>query len=61
MWTLEQIQDGLHSALSADLERGVKWMNEEAWEQWIRAYPTLNKVIQDILELEEEDDETAKT
>ena len=61
MWTLEQIQDGLYSALSADLERGVKWMNEEAWEQWIRAYPTLNKVIQDILELDLEEDYETKT
>jgi len=52
--TLKDIQDELHEALETDLERGVAWMNDEAWEQWRKDYPTLNRAIQKILDLETE-------
>jgi hypothetical protein len=58
---IEDIQDDLHDALATDLEHGVAWMNDKAWEQWRKDYPTLSRAIQKILDLETEKplDETA--
>jgi hypothetical protein len=58
---IEDIQDDLYEALATDLEHGVAWMNDEAWEKWRKDYPTLNRAIQKILDLETEKplDETA--
>lgn len=40
---LKEISD----ALQSDLEHGVKWLNEEAAEEFERKYPALNRVLRD--------------
>jgi len=54
MNTLEQIQIALSMALQADLEHGVKWMNEAYAEKFRADYPQLNQVIENIMEMRDE-------
>ena len=52
MKTLDDLQDALSLALQGDLENGVRWLNEEATAKFIQDYPSLNKVIGEIMDLE---------
>jgi hypothetical protein len=55
---LRQTQDALAMAVQADLEHGVKWLNEQAAEEFARKYPNLNQVIGNIMEMDVVDDDT---
>lgn len=48
--TLSDLIDNLEFALQNDLEHGVKWLNEEAAQEFVRKYPNVNDAIADILE-----------
>lgn len=50
---LEEIKDKLAMALQMDLENGVAWMNDIAWNQWEMKYPSLSKAIGEIMNAEE--------
>lgn len=50
MQTLSDLIDNLEFALQNDLEHGVKWLNEEAAQEFVRKYPNVNDAIADILE-----------
>lgn len=42
---LEEFKADLADALCHDCENGVKWLNEQALEKFIREYPNLYKCI----------------
>lgn len=50
---INEIQELLQDALSSDLEQGVKWLNENAADEFLTKYPELNKAIIKIMKIEE--------
>lgn len=50
------IQIALNAAKQADLEQGVKWLNECACKEFRAKYPNIDQVINNILEMEVEDE-----
>ena len=52
--TVLEINERLMDALSADLEHGVKCLNENAWESFKLHYPRLNDFISWLNEVEDE-------
>lgn len=43
----DEVLKEISDALQSDLEHGVKWLNEEAAEEFERKYPALNRVLRD--------------
>ena len=41
----EAIYDQWHSCVMADLENGVKWLNEKAAAEWHKNYPAQSKTF----------------
>ena len=50
----EEILDELHSALYGDLENGVAWLNDKAAADFATSYPSLNKFVGWLRNLEDE-------
>ena len=44
------IYDQWHSCVMADLENGVKWLNEKAADEWQKNYPAQSKTFPDWIE-----------
>lgn len=38
----ERIADEWHLCVSSDLENGVKFLNEQAWDKWRKEYPSIS-------------------
>jgi len=53
--TIEDIQDAISYALQGDLEHGVRCLNEEAAKEFVTKYPSLNKVLGEINDIEVEE------
>ena len=54
---LDTIQDALSMAVQADLEHGVKWLNECTRTEFATKYPNICQVIGNINDMEFEEDE----
>lgn len=52
MNTIEHWQEVFSDALASDLEHGVKWLNERAWDDFRRNYPELYNALQHFFEVE---------
>ena len=50
----EEILDELHDALYGDLEHGVAWLNDKAATDFATSYPSLNKFVGWLSDLEDE-------
>ena len=44
------IYDQWHSCVMADLENGVKWLNEKAAAEWHKNYPAQSKTFPEWIE-----------
>lgn len=44
-WQRECIADMFADAIQSDLENGVKWLNENAYSEFTRKYPEINKLF----------------
>jgi hypothetical protein len=44
------IYDQWHSCVMADLENGVKWLNEKAAAEWHKNYPAQSKMFPEWIE-----------
>ena len=49
---LSELQERLSSAVQADLENGVAWMNDQAAAEFKKNYPMIWEMIALILDLE---------
>ena len=52
----EEMRDAFATAVQADLEHGVQWMNEEACKTFSKKYPNLCKALS-LLEQDDDEDE----
>jgi len=53
---LEDVKDRWHAALDAELENGVAWMNDEAWEKFPKQHPFLWKFHLWLMGQEDDDE-----
>lgn len=49
---IHEVNDLLSEALQADLEHGVKWLNEEAGRRFTQDYPYLHEALVKIADAE---------